>query len=101
MWAFLSSVLEKGGFVALLFTIVIAAVGYVTSRLWLDNQALHGRLRDQAEAHAKQLSALYERRVEEAQRVTEAVTKHVAQVDHSMEKLGTAVQVLIDLTGRG
>lgn len=100
MWEFLSNVLEKGGVVALLFVGLGLAFGATIRALWKQNQTLHKRIAELQEAHTKALVALQEKRVGEAQTVTAQVVKHVESVRRSMDKVGTAMDVLIELSSR-
>lgn len=96
--------------------------------LWKKTHTLHDRIvelqaaaekskREAAEAYAEALRAgaekgtarleelarrvddLQERRVKEAREVTEKVVKHIGHIDATVDKLGTAVDVLIDMSG--
>jgi hypothetical protein len=105
MWQFLQNILEQGGMVALLFTVAILASIGIIRTLWLANQNLHKELaslqekrRIEAENYAIRLDTLQEKRVMEAQRVTEEIVRHIEHTRTSMDKVSTAMDVLIDMS---
>jgi len=129
VWDFLAKVLEHGGTAAALYFLTLIGVGAALLALWKQNQAIHTRLveveagkererkelaelhakrlRELTDAHAQEVAALVkrldeiqDRRVNEAQTITEKVLTHIAHIDRSVEKLGAAVDVLVDW-GRG
>lgn len=100
MWDFFSEVLKTGGVVALLFSVVLVAFGVTVRALWQQNQALHRRIEELQSQHVGILVGLHEKRVEEAQTVTTQVVKHVESVKRSMDKVGSAMDVLIEVSTR-
>lgn len=124
MWTFLSEVLKQGGLVALLFTVMAVAFAAIVRVLWKQNQELHNKIqtkddqraqevtelvqrhseqiRDQQEECAEQLQRmasriddLQERRVTEAQEVTEKVVTYIGHIDQAVDKMESAIDVLI------
>lgn len=124
MWTFLSEVLKQGGLVALLFTVFAIGFVVTIRVLWKQNQDLHTKLqskdnqraneitalvqqhsenlREQQEECAEQLQRmasriddLQERRVTEAQEVTEKVVNYIGHIDQAVDKMESAIDVLI------
>lgn len=124
MWSFLAEVLKQGGVVALLFTVMAVGFVLTVRVLWRQNQGLHAKLqekdnqrateitnlvqkhsdniREQQEECAEQLQRmasriddLQERRVTEAQEVTEKVVTYVGHIDQAVDKMESAIDVLI------
>jgi predicted Holliday junction resolvase-like endonuclease len=101
VWEFFSNVLETGGVVALLFALVLFAFAATVKALWNQNQKLHAEIRRLQEECKDELNTLQEKRVGEAQAVTEVVLRSVEATKRGMEKVEKAMDVLIDLSGRG
>jgi hypothetical protein len=111
-------VLETGGVVAVIQVMVLLGGGIFIRWFWAENQRLHAKIEATLEDHAgrmalnqsahadhvaklqTQYNALQERRVAEAQRVTEQVVQHVTNVDRTMEKLEASLDVLIELSSK-
>lgn len=129
MWDFLTKLLDHAGFIALFYSVSMTAAGLAIRAMWVHNQKLHDQLTDAAEAkdaavrkvvedyvarvslieaaHAARVDGLHQRidglqekRVSETRETTEKVVGHIGHIDATMDKLGTAVDVLIDLSGR-
>jgi len=77
---------------------VIAALNDEHDRELKD--ALNGR-HDDAAKYAERLDALQERRVTEVRDVTTKVVQHIASIDTTVGKLGTAVDVLVRISNQG
>jgi ubiquinone biosynthesis protein UbiJ len=107
MWEFLGQVLEKGGVVAVIQVLVLIGVALFIKWLWNEQRRLHHTIVELQATHAEQiaevqdkLNELQERRVAEAKNVTKEVIEHVSQIDRSLEKLESSLDVLIEFSGR-
>lgn len=99
MWSFFSNLLESGGVVAVLFAAVVIAFSWVVKVLWKSNQELNKQVREIHKEYLLQLVTLHERRVIEAQSVTETVVRAVDSTARGMEKIEKTMDLLIDLSG--
>lgn len=124
MWNFLSEVLKQGGLVALLFTVLAIGFVLTIRVLWKQNQDLHVKLQSKDDQRASEITALVqrhseqireqqeecaeqlqrmasriddlqERRVTEAQEVTEKVVTYIGHIDQAVDKMESAIDVLI------
>lgn len=124
MWSFLSDVLKEGGLVALLFTVVMVGFVVTIRILWKQNQDLHAKLQIKDEYHASEVKGLVkehversrkqqeecagqvqqlaeridqlqERRVTEAQEVTEKTLNYIGHIDQAVDKMESAIDILI------
>lgn len=84
-----------------------AASEEYAARLANVEQANAARLVELEQAHADEVrrlasrvDELQEQRVTDTREVTEKVVAHIGHIDTTVEKLGTAVDVLIELSGR-
>jgi predicted PurR-regulated permease PerM len=107
VWPFLTEMLRQGGTVAVLFSVLGGAALLTIRVLWAQHLRLTERMVEQNEQYLQrfeqlrqQLNELQERRVEETRNITTKVVEHVARVDHSMEKVATTLDVLIELSGK-
>lgn len=100
MWEFFTEVLESGGIVAVLFAAVLFVAFTVVIALWKTNQALNREIREIHREYLREVATLHERRVSEAQAVTESVVKAVESTGRGMEKIEKAMDILIELSGR-
>lgn len=127
MWEFLSNVLERAGFVATVFALVMLGCGAAVAALWKQNQKLHeqiqrvladsakkaeeasqrhaSELKALADDHSKQLAQfakrvddLQERRVKEASTLTERVMEHIKHIDQFAAKLEATIDVVLQAT---
>jgi hypothetical protein len=89
VWQFLSDVLQEGGAVAALFFLLLIACGIGFRALWQQNQGLH-----------LQMSALQEKRLEDALRMHDRMALHAEQIDQAMARLTSSLEVLITLSRR-
>ena len=99
MWEFFGDLLQSGDSVAILFTVTLAGFVTTTRVLWNENQAINRQLRDSQEQHRRELSALHEKRVTEAQEVTREVVAHVEATKTSVDHIRSAMEVLTDVMG--
>lgn len=100
MWGFLSNLLDSGGVVAVLFAAVFIAFCWVVKTLWATNQELNKQIREIHQGYLRELATLHERRVTEAQTVTETVVRAVDSTGRGMEKIEKTMDLLIDLGRR-
>lgn len=129
MWDFLTKLLDHSGTIAVFYSVSMGAAGLAIRAMWNHNQKLHSQLsdantaKDEAVKKAtedyaarvalievshgvrvdtlhKRIDELQEKRVRETRETTEKVVGHIGHIDATMDKLGTAVDVLIDLSGR-
>ena len=99
MWGFFSNLLESGGVVAVLFAAVFIAFSLVVRALWNTNQSLNKQIREIHKEYLREIATLHERRVSEAQSVTETVVRAVDSTARGMEKVEKTMDLLIDLSG--
>ena len=96
MWDFLSEVIKNLGVASAAAAATVILYAVTVRELWRKNLSLHQQLFDEASRCMHRLDELQEKRVADAQRVTERVVHHVAEIDHAMEKLTAAVDAIMD-----
>ena len=96
MWEFFLELLKTGGAAALVAAAAIAG-GVV---LWRENNKLREKLDSLQNTFRETLNTLQEKRVVDAREVTERVVTHVGNVDRTMAKLETELDVLLQLQRR-
>lgn len=97
-------VLREGGLVAAFFFLVLIAFAATVRVLWNVNQSLNRQLREMQEQHRKEMVALQDKRVEDAQEatadereITKEVIAHVETTKTSVDQIRSAVQTLTDV----
>lgn len=116
MWTFFDHVLDKGGVVAVLFAVVVAAFVAVIRAFWNANQSREREYREAVLKHAKELKELQEqytdqlkelqnqhseavqelqeRRLQEAQATADRLLDTLRDVDGTIGKLQAALEAL-------
>lgn len=84
---------------AVLFAAVFIAFSLVVRALWNTNQSLNKQIREIHKEYLREIATLHERRVSEAQSVTETVVRAVDSTARGMEKVEKTMDLLIDLSG--
>lgn len=124
MWEFLLELLKKHGAVAVAFVVLIVAFGVAVRVLWKANKALQEQLNAEKQSHLEEVKAivhehaeqreqqqqecqarlkalserldeLQERRVTEAQEVTEKVVNYIGNIDQAVAQMEQAIEFVI------
>lgn len=101
MWDFFTKVLETGGLTALIFAIVCLGFGITVKTLWRQNQELHKQLEEARKEYSDALERIQEKRIAEAQAITERFIEHVQSLDRSLDRISNSLSVLIEVAGNG
>jgi ABC-type multidrug transport system fused ATPase/permease subunit len=102
VWEFFGTVLEKAGFVALLFFAFGVFVVHSIRALWAQNQELHAQIATNHREHVSAMTLIQERRIEDAHKVADRLIEHSSKLEKTADRLVGKLDTMIQIgKGRG